>query len=275
MRTLRAALAAVLLAACLTALCGASPARPDIQQPTGETLVLAPAAEGWKDGYLSFLDDCFDIFSALWPDGVSGFGFIDLDLDGTPELVVFDQGTSAAMGAHLFDLKDGWVYCVSSTLDSAAGAFDSTYLSPVDVCTNLFESFRLSRTADGWCFWVDSSNGTMETTWDEFVRFGCADGLLTPETVCYRYLEYDPASGLVADEQYNVAGEPADAAAYEAAADVYWNADVGYEPKGAFRWSELNDWDTTTYDGFMALARAAADAYVPITDTVPQAVVGP
>lgn len=275
MRALGAVLTVTVLVMCIAAACGAS-VPPAAEEPAvPDTLTLAPPAEGWQDDYLAFLDNCFDIFSALWPDGISGMGFVDLDLDGTPELVVFDQGASATMGAHLFDLKDGWVYCVSSALDSAAGAFTPDYLSSVSVCANFFESFRLSRTMDGWRFWVDSANGTMEAAWDEFVRFDEVDGILTPVSVCQRYLESDPESGAVAKEDYVVAGSAADQQAFQTAADRYQNAvDSGYEAKGVFRWGE-QQYDTTTYEGFLALAQAAVDAYVPITDMVTQAVVGP
>ena len=240
-----------------------------VRSAVPETLVLPAPTEGWADSYLDFLSSNYDIFAALWPYGVGGMGFIDLDLDGTPELVVFDQGAAATMGAHLFDLADGKIYCVSSVTDGSAGAFDSTYLTDVGVCASYFESFRLSRTAEGWCFWVDSANSTMEMAWDEFVRFDCSDGILTPVSVCARYLETDMSSGAVITEDYVVAGDASDKAAYEAASNVYLNGqDAGYEAKGVFLWNDMDSYDTTTHDGFVALARAAADAYVPITDTV-------
>ena len=267
MKKLSGLLAAALVFLCAATPCGASAPPPVQAAAVPETVVLPAPAEGWADSYLRFLEGSFDIFSALWPEGISGLGFIDLDLDGTPEMVVFDQGASITLGAHLFDLVDGKVYCVSSALDSTSGAFDGTYLAPVHVCTSLFESFRLSRTAEGWCFWVDSSNGTMETTWDEFVRFDCVNGVLTPRSVCYRYLEYDPDSGLVATEQYTVNGQPADGTAFDEAANIYLEGlDAGYEAGGTFIWN--GNYDTTTYEGFTALARDAAAAYVPITDTV-------
>ena len=112
-----------------------------------DTLTLAPAVEGWADSYIAFLDSNYDIFAALWPDGMGGAAFMDLDLDGTPEMVLFDQGASVAMGAHIFDLIGGQVYCVSSALDSAAGAFNGSYFSSVHVNAGFFEAFRLSMTA--------------------------------------------------------------------------------------------------------------------------------
>ena len=264
--------------ACGVVSCGASDPGTGARAPepasVPETLMLPKAAEGWQDSYIAFMQENYDIFTALWPEGVSGVGFIDLDLDGTPEMVVFDQGASASLGAQIFDLIDGRVYCVSSTMDSAGGAFSGTYLSGPHVCTNFFESFRLCRAKDGWCFWMDSSNGTVETAWDEIVRFDGANGVLTPVSVCYRYLEFDPDSGLVMAEEYTVGGSPADAAGYQAAADIYQEGqDAGYEAKGVFRWNDYDHY-SSSYDGFMAMVKDALTAYCPITDTVTLASVG-
>lgn len=238
-----------------------------VRSAVPETLVLPAPTEGWADSYLDFLSSNYDIFAALWPYGVGGMGFIDLDLDGTPELVVFDQGASAALGAHLFDLVNGQVYCVSSVLDSAEGAFGGSHFSPVSVCTSFFEAFRLSRTATGWCFWIDSANGTMESAWDEFVRFDCVDGVLTPVSVCARYLECDVQTGYVVDEEYTVSGGASNKQDYDAASNAYLNAmDVGYQPKGVFMWDGAGY--SVSQDGFMSMARDAAAAYIPIVDTV-------
>ena len=246
----------------MAAACGAG-APPSMS--ASDALALPAPTEGWADSYLTFLDGCFDIFSALWPDGISGLGFIDLDLDGTPELVVFDQGASATMGVHLFDLYDGQVWCVSSGLDSAASAFSPEHMSDVSVCANFFESFRLSRTGTGWCFWVDSANGTLETAWDEIVRFDNAGGILTPVSVCTRYLASDEQTGDIVRADYTVGGVAVDQSGFQTAMDFYQNApDAGYDAAGAFLWNDLDAYDTTTYEGFLALARAAVNAYVPI-----------
>ena len=264
MRRLSGPVTVLVLVMGILVLCGAGPARASVP----ETLELPQPVYGWQDAYIGFLDSHYDAFTALWPDGMSGVGFMDLDLDGTPEMIVCDQGASAALGAQLFDLVDGQVYCVSSTLDGSDGAFDDTYLSDVDICTGFFESFRLSRTAYGWCFWLDSANGTMETAWDEIVRFDSADGVLTPVSAAYRYLEFDPASGLVSAERYTAAGAATDAAGYAAAAGVYQDAqDAGYDGAGVFLWNDLDRYDTSR-EGLLTMARDAAAAYRPIADSV-------
>lgn len=233
-------------------------------QPRPEVLDEVQTTGEWAEAYLSFLDDNYDIFAALWPDGITGVGFIDLDLDGTPEMVVFDQGASATLGAQFFDLRDGRVYCVSSVQENASGAFGDEFFSAVSVCTSYFEAFRLSKTEDGYCFWVSSANGTMESSWDELVRFDCVDGVLTPVSVCARYLESDPVSGQVVTERYTVLGESSDVAGYQSASAEYTDVeDTGYEAGGVFLWSDMTRYDTT-YDGLMAMAQDAAEAYVPI-----------
>ena len=242
------------------------PATPEPTEPPAPAELVLPAPqEGWEQSYLTFLRDNYDIFAALWPEGLTGVGFIDLDLDGTPEMVVFDLGASATLGVQLFDLVEGQVYCVSSVLDRAAGAFGDEHFSPLSVCASYYESFRLSRTDSGYCFWVSSANGTLESSWDEIIRFDCEDGVLTPVSVCGRYLESDPETGHVVTEHYTVGGEESGADAYEAAAAVYLEGrDTGYDAKGVFLWNDMNRYDTT-FDGLMAMAEDAAAAYVVIT----------
>lgn len=241
------------------------PATPEPTAPPSPAVLAPPEPPaGWADSYIAFIDDNYDIFAALWPEGLTGVGFIDLDLDGTPEMVVFDQGASATLGVQLFDLVDGQVYCVSSVLDSAAGAFGDDYFSRISVCASYFEAFRLSFTGAGYTFWVSSSNGTLESSWDEIIRFDCTDGVLTPESVCGRYLESNAETGLVVTQHYTVGGEEADEAAYEEAASIYRGGqDMDYDGNGVFLWSDINRYDTT-YDGFLAMARDAANAYIPI-----------
>ena len=237
---------------------------PTSARETKEKLTLPEAQEGWAESYIDFIDDNYDIFAALWPEGLTGVGFIDLDLDGTPEMVVFDLGASATMGVQMFDIVEDKVQCVSSVLEDAAGAFGDEYFSKISVCASYFEAFRLSYTDEGYCFWVDSANGTLESSWDEIIRFDCKDGVLTPVCICSRYLESDVETGLVVAERYRVADKKSDPAGYAAEAAKYTDAeDMGYDAAGVFLWSDMSRYDTT-YDGLMAMARDAAKQYVPI-----------
>lgn len=226
--------------------------------------VLQEPVEGWQEAYLTFLSDNYDIFAALWPEGLSGVGFMDLDLDGTPEMLVFDLGASATMGVQLFDLVEGQVYCVSSVMDSASGAFDPKYFTTVSVCASYFESFRLLQGENGCAFWVESANGTLESAWSEIIRFDSADGVLTPVSVCSRYLESDPETGVVFREEYTVGAEASDEEGYAQASLPYTQGeDMGYDGSGLFLWNNMKHYDTT-YEGFMAMAEDAATAYTPL-----------
>lgn len=232
--------------------------------PQPAVLALPETPEGWAESYIRFADENYDIFAALWPEGLTGVGFIDLDLDGVPEMVVFDQGASATLGVQLFDLIDGRVCCVSSVLDSAAGAFGDDYFSRIGICASYFEAFRLSYTVEGYSFWVMSANGTLESSWDELIRFGCENGVTEPESVCGRYLESDAETGLVVTRHYTARGEETDEETYQETAMIYQGGyDMGYEARGVFLWNDMSRYDTT-YDGFMNMVRDAAEVYVPI-----------
>ena len=285
---MRRFLAVMLLIGLLLALCACTggesaqdapaPAGPEVQEtaepvqtPEPEIvseepeLTLPEPVEGWQESYLTFLSDNYDIFAALWPEGLAGVGFIDLDLDGTPEMLVFDLGASATMGVQLFDLEEGQVYCVSSVMDSASGAFDPKYFTTVSVCASYFESFRLLRGGDGYAFWVESANGTLESAWSEIIRFDSVDGILTPVSVCSRYLESNPETGVVFREEYTVGKDVSDEEGYMLAAQPYTlGEDMGYDGAGLFLWNNMKHYDTT-YEGFMAMAEDAATAYVPLT----------
>lgn len=240
-------------------------AAPAAEATTDEPeLSLPEPAEGWQETYLTFLDDNYDIITALWPGGLAGVGFIDIDLDGTPEMLLFDFGASATMGVHLFDLVNGTVCCVSSALDSASGAFGAEYLTAVSVCASYFESFRLLRNGGEYAFWVESANGTLESAWNEIIRFDCDDGVLTPVSVCSRYLECNVETGMVITESYSVGPEESDEAGYgEASAPYVYGEDMGYDGAGLFLWDNMKRYDTT-YEGFMAMAQDAATAYCPL-----------
>ena len=240
-------------------------------EPAAET--AAPAQEagtaadgGWAAVYTGFLDGNYDVLSALWPEGLAGVGFIDLDLDGVPELLLFDLGASATMGVQLFDLDGtGQVVCVSSVREEAAEAFGREHFSRVSVCASFCESFRLSDTPAGLRFWVDSMNATAEATWDDLIVFSRGDdGLLALTEVCSRYLESDPDTGAVITETYTVAGAAADEAAYARAAADYADApDAGFEARGVFLWNDMQRYDTTR-DGLLAMAADAAALFTPV-----------
>lgn len=239
------------------------PTAPVTAVPTSESPIPTEAPGGWANLYTAFLDDNYDIISALWPEGLTGVGFIDLDLDGMPEMVLFDMGASATLGVQLFDCVDGQVVCVSSVHPDAAGAFGGGHMSPLSICTSYFESFRLVQDEDGTtCFSVVSANGSLESSWEEVIRFGCDEnGYLTLWSVCYRDCLYDVETDQLVAETFEVGGVGCSEEEYTAARAASDAAhDLGYEAAGVFLWSDMTRYDIT-YDGLVAMACDAAEAY--------------
>ncbi len=222
-------------------------------------------AERWLPAYRSFLSDSFDVIAALWPDGISGIGFIDLDLDGMPELLLFDMGASAAMGVQIFDLVGEQVVCISSVNEGAAAAFGGEHFSAVSVCAQLFEDFRLVNDGEQSWFLVHSANGTPETSWEEFVRFGCdAEGVLTLRSLCRSEIVSDVEADAIIAESYSVDGESCDAAQYaEAEAAAEAATDLGYGAFGVFQWNDPERYDTSL-DGLLVMLDDAAAGYTTI-----------
>lgn len=206
----------------------------DTPKPAGDTIL--PRAEIFR----SFLSDNYKTLSAGFSGGISGLGFIDLDLDGEIELLIFDAGASAAMGLQFFDVIDDTVECVSANMSAIGSAFGGDHLSGVCVNANSFDDFRLMQDkATGERFFlVESGNGAVDFSYRELIRFGCSNGALTLESLLYRYEEYDPETGALTDARFELAGEPADQAAYESAHTQFFDAleDTGYKASGAMLW---------------------------------------
>lgn len=224
-----------------------------------------PTQEDWAGLYRQFIEDNFDVIAALWPDGVSGVGFIDLDLDGLPEMILFDMGASATLGAQLFDIVGGTVVCVSSVSEAAAAAFGGEYFSPLFVCASYFEDFRLYSDDSGSYFRVKSANGALETCWEEQIRFGCGeDGALVLSSLCRLETHSDVEGGVISAEYCQVAGQDCERSVYDQVqADIAAARDLDYEAVGAFLWNDMERYDTSL-EGLLVMAEDAAAAYVPL-----------
>ena len=219
----------------------------------------------WAGRYRQFLEDNFDVLAALWPDGMSGIGYLDLDLDGVPEMVLFDMGASAALGAQLFDIVGSEVVCVSSLNEAAAAAFGDEYFSPVGVSASAFTDFRLVNDGEQLWFAVRSANGSVDYDWTELVRFGCGEGgVLTLTSLCRCETETDAENGTTLSQSYTVRGEEVAGEAWEMAeADYAATEDLGYEAAGVFLWEDEEHYDPSL-EGLLIMADAAATAYRPI-----------
>lgn len=221
--------------------------------------------EDWAALYRSFLKDNFDVIAALWPDGISGIGFADLDLDERPEMLLFDMGASAAMGVQFFDVADGEVVCVSSVNEAAAAAFGDEYFSPVSVCAQLFGDFRLLFDGEQSSFFVCSANGTSESSWEEVVRFtGGEGGVLRLQSVCRSEIETDTETGDIISRSFYSGGESCDEETYDIARDAVQNAkDLCYEAYGVFQWNDAENYDTSL-EGLLVMLDDAAAGYPPL-----------
>lgn len=242
-------------------------ASPDAGETPTPTPSASPAAvDNAARGALfrAFLSDNYMKLSDAFFGGISGVGFIDLDLDGGIELVMFDAGASAAMGLQFFDLVDGAVECVSANMESVGTAFGGAHLSKVSVSANRFEDFRLvESTADGARFFlVESGNGALDFSYSELIRFGCDEnGVLTLTSLLYREEDYDIDSGEVTGGRFRVGNESADRAAYEAAYEGFFAglADSGFEARGVLMWDDPG-YDSSL-DGLLAMVDKALSLY--------------
>ncbi len=245
---------------------GETPAPTATPAPTPEPTPSAytPSELDWQSAYRRFVEDNFDVFAALWPEGMSGVGFIDLDLDGLPEMLLFDMGASASMGVQIFDIVEGAVVCVSSVNEAAAAAFGGEWFAPLAVCACFFEDFRLLESGDESFFSVRSTNGSLESCWEEQLRFGCGEsGELTLASLFRLETESDVENGIIAAEYFFAAGEPVDEASYTAAAAAMGEAyDTGYEAAGMFLWNDMERYDTSI-EGLLAMLDDAAAVYAP------------
>ena len=209
--------------------------------------------------FRTFLSDNYQELSDAFFEGISGIGFIDLDLDGGIEMLLFDAGASAAMGLQFFDIIDDKVECVSANMESVGAAFGGEHMSDVVVNANYFKDFRLfeDKETGKKFFIVNSGNGAADFSYSELIRFGNCNGVLTLESLMYKYEEYDIDTGNVKSDNYKIAGEDADNTLYEAAYKSFFTGaeDLGYVAMGAFLWE--NDGYSSGLNGLLKMADRA------------------
>ena len=229
-----------------------------------ETLPVT-AVSNWEEVYTNFLSENYDRLMDSCSIGIVGVGFIDLDLDGTPELLLFDSGSSAAMGVQFFDIVDGTVTCVSANVSGVGEAFGGDYLSNVTVNTNYFKNFRLmlNKETGEQYFCIDSSNGAMEFYYRETIQFSANNGVLSLTSLFYIRETFNEESTEATVTEYKVNGEPSTAEIYQATVESFnaSNTDTQYSANGVFTWD--NNYSNTK-DGLLSMAADAAAQYTPI-----------
>lgn len=231
---------------------------PDAVSPLPAAAVSQEDARQ-KELLRSFIDENYDALSAACFGGIAGVGFIDLDLDGCVELLLFDAGASASMGVQFFDVIDGAVECVSANMQPMADTFGGAHLSQSAVNANYYDDFRLMEEAvtGKRFFQVVSFNGAADFSYRELIRFGSDDGALTISPIAFLHEEYDLDSGEITSTEYKLSGASCTEEEYLTAlaqmAEDY--ADKGLDAAGVFAWES----STYTADktGMLAMTDAA------------------
>ena len=213
-----------------------------ITKPEQELPAVAISEENARHEELfrSFIDENYDALSAACFGGIAGVGFIDLDLDGCIELLLFDAGASASMGVQFFDVIGGEVQCVSANMLPMAESFGKDHLTDTTVNANYFDDFRLMKDkATGERFFqVVSFNGAADFSYRELIRFGRDGEALTLTPLSYIHEDYDIDTGEVTATEYKLSGLICSEEEYLAALakTAEEETDTGLEAAGVFLW---------------------------------------
>jgi len=214
------------------------------------------------DIYRGFLSDNYQALSDACYGGISGIGFIDLDCDGSREMIIFDAGASASMGVQFFDICDGKVECVSANMKALGDEFGEDHFTKTYVNANFFEDFRLVETVETGerFFLVESGNGSIEFSYRELIRFGRdGDNMLTLTPLFYIQEEYDLETGDTTSAFYRVDNAEASAEDYNSANSAFLGSivDLGLEAQGVFAWASNDPAKNEGKDGLLAMAEEA------------------
>ncbi len=231
------------------------------QASPSQAIVVDNKARG--EFFRTFLSDNYQKLSDAFFGGISGIAFIDLDMDGGIEMLIFDAGASAAMGLQFFDIVDDNVECVSANMEAVGTSFGGEHLSDVIVNANTFEDFRLmqDKATDEKFFIVESGNGAADFSYTELIRFGNDNGVPTLQSLVYKHEDYNIDSGDLTGESFKLSGKAANRSVYEAAYSKFFAGvtDTGYVAKGVLLW-ENTDYEDSL-DGLLAMADKALTLY--------------
>ena len=222
--------------------------------------------EDWETIFRDFFSENYSKLHETCIAGITGIGFIDLDLDGSPELLIFDAGASASMGVQFFDIIGGAAECVSANIITMGEAFGGDNLSKLSVTANKFSEFRLMQDTDtsNRFFIVDSFNAALDFSYHELIRFGGSDTGLTLESVLYIHEDYNIDTGDVTSARYERNGTEISAESYDTHYNEFFGgiSDTGYDAEGIFIWETPSS--DGGYDWFMAMVESAIKLYKPV-----------
>lgn len=234
---------------------------PAASIPNPKTLEILDNEE-WKSIYKNFLTESYETLKEACIGGIAGIGFIDLDLDGAGEMLIFDFGASAAMGVQIFDIVDGHVECVSANMEFVRDKFAGDHFSSQYVNTGLFESFRLmeDNKTDKRFFMVESGNGATDFNYQEWIYFGNEDDVVTLTSKLYKHEDFDEDGEVVAavcaqgDVSVSLDRFEEELVILQGA-----STDTQYEAKGTFIWEDESYYEE--FNGFMDMVDNSLEIY--------------
>lgn len=234
------------------------------EPPESETPSPSPEVDDTEaiETFRGFLSENYQALSDACFGGISGIGFIDLDCDGSREMIIFDAGASASMGVQFFDIYNGEVECVSANMQALGDSFGGSHFTKTYVNANFFEDFRLVETVETGerFFLVESSNGSIEFNYRELIRFGRdGDDVLTLTPLFYIQEEYDLETGDTVSAFYRIDNVDASAEDYASANSAFLGSivDLGLEAQGVFAWTSGDPAQNDGKDGLLAMAEEA------------------
>lgn len=208
--------------------------------------------ENWQELFAGFLSENYELLASAGD--IAGVGFIDLDIDGVPELLLFyDSGSSAAMDVALFGLNaSGSVY------PDARGPEKQ-----ISAC--LFEDFRLMQDPKTGTrfFIVESLRSADDFDHSELVLFAPSpDDFLSLTLLLGRYKGSDPSTGEYIDELFTQNGVKISADEYARCYRLFFDyfTDTGYDAAGTFVWEKISYED----EGFMSMVENSIKIYKPL-----------
>ena|GEM_PF-942920 len=245
------------------------PTPPTDAAPPPEPTPVAVPDEQWEGKFRTFIEAEYDKIFESFVSGIAGLGFIDLDFDNSPELIIFDLGASTSMGVQIFDVIGGEVECIAANIPLVGEVFGRGHLSSAAISANEFAAFRLIRErATGTpLFIAHSVNGAVDFLNSEIITFrrGAADEVVVSKFLSKfeEYAESDDGERILSSQRFEYRGEEIDEERYSSAmAEFEANyEDADYEAHGVFIWE--NAAYEREFQGLVAMFDAAVKAYIP------------
>ncbi|MEG1404908.1 MAG: hypothetical protein RSC52_05310 [Oscillospiraceae bacterium] len=269
---MRKLLSAIILAFAITLLCSCAPVHEPmntlVQTPPPSEIPSVPSPmepvnapkSVTAEAFLTFLSENYETLSASCFGGIAGIGFIDLDLGGEIEMLLFDAGASSSMGVQIFDIINDTVECVSSNV-SARKDFDGKYLSELSINVGCLEDFRLveQKSTGERFFCVESRKSTSSTYYNDIIRFGEKNSALDLTVLFHKHENYDVTNGDITLREYKVAGAVATEGEHNAALAKFQDDIIDLESNavGVFMWDAAVQ--SSGLDGLLAMATAALE----------------